>query len=168
MQLLAIRHAIASDRDAFARTGKDDALRPVTREGARKMKAAARGLRRLVDRIDVIAASPLTRAQQTASIVAEAYGELPTLTVPALAPDSNPEALARWLRQQSSAAVVAVVGHEPHMGEVVTWFMTGHEESRVAFRKGGACLLELGKRARAGEAVLQWALTPSQLRRLGR
>jgi hypothetical protein len=51
---------------------------------------------------------------------------------------------------------------------LVTWCMTGQVESRVALRKGGACLLEFSARPAAGGATLQWALTPSQLRRIGR
>ena len=32
MELVVVRHAIAEDREAFARTGKDDAARPLTRK----------------------------------------------------------------------------------------------------------------------------------------
>ena len=47
MKLLLIRHAIAEEREDFARTGKDDRLRPLTDEGRKKMKQAARGLRKI-------------------------------------------------------------------------------------------------------------------------
>src|SRR5258708_2037922 len=43
MKLLIIRHAIAEDREDFARTGKDDSLRPITDEGKKKMKQRAGG-----------------------------------------------------------------------------------------------------------------------------
>jgi len=33
-------------------------------------------------------------------------------------------------------------------------------------KKGGACLLELDPKSRAGKATLIWSLTPSILRRL--
>ena len=168
MQLLVIRHAIAKERETFAATDEDDSRRPLTKRGERKMKDVAAGLRRVVGTIDALGASSLVRAQQTAEIVAEAYGGLPVHTVEALSPDSEPRALVRWLRQQCSANVVAIVGHEPHLGILVTWLMTERLASRVALRKGGACLLELSARAAAGGATLQWALTPSQLRRIGR
>ena len=61
MRLLLIRHAIAEEREDFARTGKDDGLRPLTDDGRKKMKQAARGLRGLVPDIDLLATSPLTR-----------------------------------------------------------------------------------------------------------
>ena len=64
MQLLVIRHAIAVEREDFARTGKDDRLRPLTDEGRKKMKQGAKGLRQLAPRIDLLATSPLTRAHR--------------------------------------------------------------------------------------------------------
>ena len=166
MQLLVIRHAIAEEREVFAATGEDDSRRPLTERGARKMLDVAEGLLTLVDAIDVLAASPLVRAQQTAGIVAEVYGGLPVLTEHALAPEGDLRDVVRWLRQQSSANVIAVVGHEPTLGVLVTWLMCGLEDSRITLRKGGACLLEFSARPAAGGATMQWALTPSQLRRM--
>ena len=132
------------------------------------MKEVVAGLRRVVSTLDTLAASSLVRAQQTAEIVAEGYGDLPVHTVKALSPENEPEALLGWLQQRGAADTVAVVGHEPHLGILVTWLMTGHASSSVALRKGGACLLDFSAHAAAGGATLQWALTPSQLRRIGR
>ena len=167
MQLLVIRHGIAEDPETFAATGQDDSRRPLTKRGARKMEDVAAGLRQIVDTIDVLGASPLLRAQQTAEIVARAYGDLPVITTKALVPESEPSALVRWLEPHAAAEVVAIVGHEPHLGILVTWLMTGRTDSRVELRKGGACLLEFSAPAAAGNATLQWALTPSQLRSIG-
>ena len=154
------------EREEFAPRGADDDLRPLTEEGRRKMAAGAKGLRQLVDRLDVLAASPLVRAQQTAAIVAEAYGGIRVATTTSLRPDSAPSELLSWLKAQQGE-VVAIVGHEPHFGMLATWLMTGRAESRIPLRKGGACLLEFDGRPREGDAMLQWALTASQLRRMG-
>lgn len=167
MQLLVIRHAIAEERSPHD-TGGDDARRPLTPLGESKMRDAAMGLRSLVERIDVIGASPLVRAQQTAAIVAAAFGGPPVNTVTALSPGGDVRALALWLQSHDSANVVAAVGHEPDLGRVVTWLMTGLEESRVQMKKGGICLLDVSAPAAARSATLQWALKPSQLRRMGR
>lgn len=166
MQLLMIRHAIAETPEEFAASGADDGLRPLTKDGRRKMAAGAKGLRRLVPALDVLAASPLVRAQQTAAIVAERYGDIPIVTTPALQPDGKPSAFLSWLRTQEGD-VVAAVGHEPHLGVLVTWLLTGLAESRVPLGKGGACLLEFASRPQKGDAKLRWALTPGQLRRIG-
>jgi len=165
MQLVVIRHAIALEREEFAPTGRDDSLRPLTDKGRAKMKKAAVGLRELVPEISVLAASPFTRAQQTARIVAAEYGRLRVITTSSLEPDSAFEEFAEWLRTRRGDTV-AVVGHEPHLGTLVTWLMTGIEESRVPMKKGAACLLEFPGKPARGTARLHWALTASQLGRL--
>ena len=87
------------------------------------------------------------------------------MTTASLDPDSELEAFAEWLRARR-ADVVAVVGHEPHLGTLVTWLLTGLDDSRVPMRKGAACLLEFRSRPAPGKARLHWALTASQLGRL--
>jgi phosphohistidine phosphatase len=167
MQLLVIRHGIAEDAEKFAASGEDDSRRPLTKSGRRKMKEVAAGLLELVESIDVIAASPLVRAQQTAGIVAKAFDGMSVETVEALSPESDPADLVDWLGKHATAEVVAVVGHEPHLGMLVTWLMTERRESQVAMSKGGAALLEFDSRVAARSGTLQWLLTGSQLRRIG-
>jgi len=165
MKLLLIRHAIAEEQEDFARTGKDDRLRPLTDEGRKKMKQAARGLKGLVPEIDLLATSPLTRAAQTGAIVDSVYGGLKEVEIDELSPETTPDAFLRWLRKQKEE-VVAAVGHEPSISLILSWLLTGNERRIHAFRKGGACLLELKDEPAAGTATLLWALTPAQLRGL--
>src|SRR6185295_647822 len=126
MKLLLLRHAIAEEREDFARTGKDDRLRPLTDEGRKKMKQAARGLKGLVPEIDLLATSPLTRAAQTGAIVDSVYGGLKEVEIDALAPETTPDAFLRWLRQRKEE-VVAAVGHEPSISLILSWLLTGNE-----------------------------------------
>ena len=167
MQLLVIRHGIAEDPSTVVATGQDDPGPPLSKEGKKMMKRVAAGLRELVDKVDVIGASPLLRAQQTAQIVAKAYNDLRVVTVEELLPESDPPALMSWLGQHSTVDVVAIVGHQPNLGLVVTWLMSGIKASRVALTKGGTCLLEFSSSVSPGNGTLQWLLTPSQLRRNG-
>ena len=168
MQLLVIRHAIAEDRETFASSGRDDSQRPLTATGRDKMRRAVAGLRRAVPKIDLLAASPYVRAMQTAKVVAEAYEIAEIKTVDSLVPDAPLQGFLLWLERKAPARVVAAVGHEPHLGELVTWLMSGLPESRVEMKKGGAALLEFQGQPGAGVGVLQWLLTPGQLRDLGR
>ena len=168
MKLLVIRHAIAEDRDAFAVTGQPDGNRPLTDEGRRKMKAAARGLARVVPEIDVLASSPLLRAAQTADIVARGYGGVEMQTVEELSPERRPDELLGWLRTHQPDETVAVVGHEPHLGFLAGWLLTGRNDSFVYFKKGGAVLLEFDDPPAGGNAVLAWARPPRLLRWLGK
>lgn len=165
MRLLLIRHAIAEEREDFARTGKDDRLRPLTDEGRKKMRQAARGLRGQVPEIDLLATSPLTRAAQTGAIVDSVYGGLKVVEIEELAPDTTPAAFLLWLRQRKEGTIAAI-GHEPSLGQILSWLLTGTERHLLSFRKGGACLLELPGEVAAGTATLLWALTPAQLRQL--
>ena len=149
MHLLIVRHAIAENMEAFAKTGRPDSERPLTKQGRTVMARVAKGLGGQVKSIDVLAASPLVRAAQTAAIIAKEYDAMSVTTVPALAPDSEPEAFAAWLRTQRNVDVVAVVGHEPHLGTLITWLISGVRDSHVTLDKGGACMLEIeGKPAR--------------------
>jgi phosphohistidine phosphatase len=164
MHLLVIRHAIAEDREEFARGGRPDAERPLTAFGRRRMARNARGLRRVAPPVHVIGTSPHARADETARILAASLGVATVETVDALAPDQPPQALLPWLNRQPADAVVAVVGHEPNLGTLITWLLGGGEAANAELKKGGACLLQLGDRAEPGRAVLQWLLTPAHLR----
>jgi phosphohistidine phosphatase len=165
MKLLLIRHAIAEEREDFARTGKDDRLRPLTDDGRKKMKQAARGLYHLCSDIDLLATSPLTRAAQTGAIIDAVYGGLKEVEIDQLSPEAKPTDFLRWLRQQKHETIAAV-GHEPSISLILSWLLTGSERRIFAFRKGGACLLDFPDEVGAGTATLLWALTPAQLREL--
>ena len=168
MNLLVVRHAPAGDRAQWRAEGKDDALRPLTAEGKRRMGEVARGLARLAGPPEALAASPLVRAGQTARILARALGVGVTDELAALAPGSPPQAILPWLRARSGLDLVAVVGHEPHLGQLASWLLAGRSRSFVTLKKGGACLLDLGARPGPGRAELAWLLAPAQLRRLPR
>ena len=165
MRLLVIRHAIAEELTA----GDDraDAERRLTGRGRRRMRAGAAGLARVVDRIDVLATSPLVRAEQTATIVSDAFDGLTLTRVDALANKPVKDVL-RWVQGQAADATVALVGHEPQLGMLVSWLLSGEQRSFVNFRKGGACLLEFPRGVRAGRATLLWMLAPRELRKLGK
>lgn len=162
MQLLIVRHACAEKRDLFGKTGNPDALRPLTQKGRRRMRQGARGLRALVDSLDVLASSPYDRARQTAEILAEAFAVAPVI-VPALAPAGDVSEVIAWLGRQQERRV-ALVGHEPDLGRLAALLLTGAEADFLPLKKGAACCLEFTERPRAGAARLKWLLTSTQLR----
>ncbi len=164
MQLLLIRHAIAEEREDYASTGKRDAERPLTAFGRRRMAKNARGLRRIAPTIDIIVSSPYTRAMETARIVAETLGVKSNVVTETLIPERHPKEFLAWLAGQSADAVIAAVGHEPHVGRMLQWAIAQQAESHAVFKKGGVCLLEFDSAVKAGTAVLQWLVTPAQLR----
>lgn len=166
MQLVIIRHARAEDALDFARTGQSDAQRPLTDSGRKRMRRAVAGLLREVEFIDVLASSPLLRARQTAEIVSEAYVGRTVIELDLLAPGGDPERLRAWLRGQRDDAVVAIIGHEPDLSELISWLLTGRHDSFLVLKKGAVCLLNLDADVTPGHARLVWLQTASQLANL--
>ena len=166
MQVLLIRHAPAVDRGEFAASGEDDSLRPLTELGRRKMQRIARGLHQLMPNLDLLAASPLTRARETADLLDHEYGGLERVEISELTPDAPTSALLRWLRERRED-VLALVGHEPDLSRHASWLLAAKRKPFLRFRKGGACLLELEGNPRPGGAHLVWAIPPRALRDIG-
>ncbi len=166
MELLVIRHAIALDREEFAETGVSDDLRPLTKGGRAKMRREAPALARLVPGVQLLVASPLVRARDTAAILERAYEGVMVETEESLRPDAAPSEFTRWLRGQPEVDTVAAVGHEPHLGMLVSWLLARRRTPFVSLKKGGACLLAFDEPPREGRARLVWAMPPAALRAL--
>jgi phosphohistidine phosphatase len=167
MQVLIVRHAPAADREDFAQTGQSDDLRPLTNRGKTKMIHNINGLKKVLPEIERIAASPLIRAQQTAGLLASAYSDAIRETLPALAPGSfESEVLAYLQKHAQTEQTIALVGHEPDLGALATWLLTGEVDIWMPLKKGSACLLEFTDEVEAGEAELCWMLRPKQMRLL--
>lgn len=165
MELLVVRHAIAEEREAFAATGRDDAERPLTADGARKMRRTARGLHALVPSVDAIVSSPLARASETAEILRREYEVDEVHTADVLTPGTPVQDVVSWL-ERYDREVVMLVGHEPQLGRLVTYIVSGVDQPGVEVKKGAACLIELDAPPKAGKARLLWAIPPSVLRDL--
>jgi len=165
MKLLVVRHAAAMEREEFASTGESDDLRPLTDKGKAEMRLVAEGLRSEVSALHVLATSPLVRARQTAEIIAEAYGLGDSEVIDSLKPGASFDEFVSWCAGRGDTKVIAVVGHEPHLGALTTWLLAGTSESRIRFRKGGACLLDFDSQPERDSGTLNWLLTPRQLSR---
>jgi phosphohistidine phosphatase len=163
MELLIIRHAIAGDRAEWAQTGRPDHERPMTAEGERRMRENAAALRTLVPDLEVIATSPFTRAAETAAVVSEVYDGLGVVDLPTLAHGSDPEDVVAWLVDRAETTI-ALVGHEPDLGRLASWFIAGELEPLVRFKKGGACLLRFDGPPGPARGDLRWLAPPKLLR----
>jgi phosphohistidine phosphatase len=164
VRVLLVRHAAAVDRLAFEGA---DADRPLTAEGARRFRRAARALAVRLPEIQAIASSPRLRARETADLLAaELAGDSERLDLGALEPDARPAATLAWLRSRRELDTVALVGHEPQLSRLEAWLLVARERPLAAFKKGGAALVEIPGRIAAGRALLAWHLTASQLRDL--
>jgi len=134
------------------------------------MARAAQGLKRLGIVPDVVLSSPLSRAQETAQIVARALApDLPVQIYPALAPGHAPTEVLSGLRAHAAATHLVLVGHQPDLGVLASHLLTGSSGlAPLPFKKGGVAAFAVAALPPRRHAVLQWFLTPKQLRAIGR
>jgi phosphohistidine phosphatase len=164
MDLYLVRHAIAFDRDPV--TWAVDAERPLTPDGVTKFRQAARGLRTLVPKVDVVLSSPWRRAWDTALLLqSEAKWPAPQ-SCDALT-GSDIAALLAAIAAHDEARSVALVGHEPHLSAFGTSLLFPLAEAAVIeMKKGGVAYIETAGPAAGSSAILRWLLPPRILRRL--
>ena len=159
MLLLLIRHAHAGDRDPVKYP--DDTLRELTDRGRRTQKDVARWMRDNDLLSGAILSSPWVRAWQTAMIVAEICGnQVKPLECPALAGPPELPALRKAIEPVRGESVVALVGHDPWMGELAALLLSGRNDGlEIDFPKSGVLGLE-SSMLTAGEGVLRFFLRP--------
>lgn len=163
MDIILMRHGRAAERGSH--TGPDEE-RPLTGDGIKRLQRAMPGLRKVVPRVDQVATSPLLRARQTAELVGKAYATEPE-EQPLLAPGSALQAIGRWLARQKGE-VVLLVGHEPDLGRLASWFLTGSEESFLPLKKGAICLIHFTGKPSIAKGELRLFFSAGQLRRMAR
>ncbi|WP_009633233.1 phosphohistidine phosphatase SixA [Synechocystis sp. PCC 7509] len=141
MELYLIRHGIAQERNL---TINDDD-RTLTKVGQDKTKEVAKRLYNLGLHFDVILTSPLVRSLQTAEIFSflQPKGELQVSTD--LAPNGNIHAWLNWLevQQYPSATKLALVGHQPNLGEWASMLVWGEAREALILKKAGIIGLNL-------------------------
>ena len=157
MELFVIRHAIAVPGSMLLA----DADRPLSPKGRARFSQAVLGLQCLKIRFDQLYHSPWLRAVETAELLA------PVLAGQAVCSPALARAPSQELLEALVGARVALVGHEPWMGELVAWLTTGAppDGSVFAFKRGGVAWLE--GQPQPGRMVLQAFLPPKVLRELG-
>ena len=161
-ELYLIRHGLAEARgDAWP----DDAKRPLTADGMSRMRKTARRLARLGMSVEVVLSSPLVRARQTAEIIAGGLDSRPSLVnVDSLAPGGTYAALLADLEKHTRKARIALVGHEPALGELAARLIGSRHP--IEFKKGAVCRIDIDDLPPAGPGDLRWLLTPKILRAL--
>jgi phosphohistidine phosphatase len=164
VELYIVRHAIAAERGP---EWPDDDKRPLTERGVDRFKECVEGLRSYDVELDVIFTSPLVRARQTAEYLSAGLtGKPPIKTADALAPGhTSVEVMEQIAREARSATRVALVGHEPDLGELAAW-LVGTKRS-IPFKKGGVCRLDLDSLS-SRYGTLAWHMPPRALRKLAR
>jgi phosphohistidine phosphatase len=163
-ELYLIRHGLAAERgDNYP----DDTKRPLTSDGVQKLRREAKALLALDVTFDVILTSPLVRTRQTAEIIGAAFRNPPPIVnMPSLAPGGSHNAIVEELAKQQRRHRIALVGHEPGIGELAGRLVGLRRP--IEFKKGAICRIDVAALPPTGPGRLRWFLTPRILRKIGK
>jgi len=107
------------------------------------------------------------RTRQTAETIASVFRTAPPIiNVQALAPGGTHNAIVDELSRQHRRHHIAIVGHEPGIGELAARLM-GLRRA-LDFKKGAICRIDVAALPPAGPGQLRWFLTPRILRKIGK
>ncbi|MGH9521954.1 MAG: phosphohistidine phosphatase SixA [Terriglobales bacterium] len=157
-----VRHASAGQHKADP--AKDE-KRPLDSDGIEQCNTVGRGLAALDTHVDLILSSPLKRASQTASLVANelAYEDKIVLT-PSLRPDATYAKFTALLDEYARHEAIMVVGHNPNLSEFLGRVIGGGGRAGIELKKGAVARVEVDRR----RGILHWMLTPKTVRTLSK
>lgn len=163
MNLIIVRHALAEDREEFAKKNLEDSLRPLTAKGRKKMIKMMEWVSPLLGEVDMIVTSPYLRAVETAQLLQSYWKKLDIKEVAELVPHSPPVAFMKWLKAHAKDKKnVLMVGHDPHLSLFLSYLLAGKNESFIELKKSGIALVEIGSFAdiETSSARLLWLAQP--------
>src|SRR5215475_6755536 len=156
-----LRHASAGKSTLNA---KKDEQRPLDEEGILQARYVGRVLANIDVQVDQIISSPLKRALQTATLVAnELAFEAAVQIDDALRPEAEFDQFQTMLARARRYEAVMVVGHNPSLTEFLSKAISGGTEAaHIDFKKGAAAKVEMNGRT----GTLQWLVTSKVARTL--
>ena len=162
MKLYLLRHAIAAERDPDKYP--DDALRPLTAAGSKKMIKVADALDQMGLKVDLILSSPFLRARQTAEIARKRLHlrKERLLLIDALAPSRDPGTLVAEIQAKYVVDNLLLVGHEPDLSNLVSLLLSGDTTIPITMKKAGICCLSVEELVAGKCAGLEWLINPGQ------
>ncbi len=156
--IVLLRHGIAEEKSG----AKKDEERSLTADGHARMKQIAKGLERVLPRVQEIHSSTLLRAVQTALWVSKGYrSRVKVETTNALAPSASTDDFLAFLKGLAARRVI-LVGHEPTLSNWLKALVGAKGDFEL--KKGGCYGVRITS---DGKATLEWLLSPRVLRRLG-
>ena len=154
MNLYLMRHAdagVSRDNPLL------DAKRGLVKEGKQQCMLMAGVLAGLNAQIDVVIASPLKRALQTAQFVATEIGfDGKVIPSPALKPDGDYAGFQQLISKYADREGVLVAGHNPNISLFMGKLLTGNGGGNIRVRKGSIARIDMARRP----AQLQWLVDP--------
>jgi phosphohistidine phosphatase len=160
MNLYLMRHANAG---LPRENPKLDAKRALIKEGKDQCMLMARVLSALKVQVDVILASPLKRATQTAQFVGTELGfEGKVEICAALAPGADYAEFVQLLAKYADREGVLAVGHNPDLFQYLGRLITGNGGASIRLRKGSVARIDFDSHP----PRLHWLIDPRSARAL--
>lgn len=156
-----LRHASAGNH--LANPAKDE-RRPLDEEGILQARYIGRLLANLDVQVEQILTSPLKRARQTASLVANELAFEGAIDIDdALRPPAQYAQFQAMLSRLRDRDAVMIVGHNPSLADFLSKSISGTGgAAQIDFKKGAVARVEINGR----KGTLQWLATPKIARTL--
>ncbi|MDD1684349.1 MAG: phosphohistidine phosphatase SixA [Methanoregula sp.] len=160
MDVFILRHGKAES------AGPDigEADRRLTEKGRGEIASAGRWIASQGIRFDLIAASPLVRAQETAAIIADALGQRDCLvTWKVLGPGGNPDEICHVIGKHTDTRAILLVGHEPLLSALISRIISGEQTAAIGLSKGSLAKIREFTYSMSPSGELHWLLTVKQM-----
>jgi phosphohistidine phosphatase len=158
MDLYIVRHAWAGQ---FGDPQwPDDRQRPLTDEGKKRFAVLSALLADRGVTPTRIAASPMVRCRQTATILAKAMPQPAEVVLrEELLPDGDIDSLLSWTAGQAAEhPQIAWVGHAPDVS-FITLALIGNPNGSLRFAKGAVAAVRFDDKPQLGAGELRWLVT---------
>lgn len=154
MLLYLLRHG-----DALM-NGYNERTPPLSEEGKTSIYKLADYIKSQKIRFTNIISSPLLRAWQTATIIAEILNHNPVIIESEnLLPECDPEKLLNELTNFSDDGKFLLVGHQPLLGAMISTLIS-KRDAAIEMKKASFACVEINKPILAGKGVLKFLLNP--------
>jgi phosphohistidine phosphatase len=153
MRVYLVRHAESVDRIGTM----PDSVRYLTARGRSSFREIASRFRETGATPALLFTSPCVRAVQTAEILSEAIRyDGAVIVAPQLAPGFDPDGLDAILSECPGSGEVALVGHEPDLGRLLTLLLS--LKTAYAMRKGAIAAVDLPDSGDRSRGAFAWLL----------
>jgi phosphohistidine phosphatase len=160
VDIFILRHGKSEEA---ASAGSDEARR-LTKKGKEEILSVALWMAMQEFTFDLIAASPLVRAQETAAIVA---GVLKTrkrpVTWDVLVPGGDSDTVCREIGRHDKAGAILLVGHEPLLSSLIGRIIAGNDQAGIVMTKGGLAKIRNFSFTQNPAGELHWLITARQM-----
>jgi phosphohistidine phosphatase len=165
LDLFILRHGDAGNRlsDPIK-----DTKRQLTVSGKKEVVEIAKSLKKLGVKFNIIFSSPLSRAFQTAKIIAEEYKFKKQIEQSEeLKPNGSKDFLYNKLSKLNIDSVILIVGHEPYLSSMINDIISNNKNSNnIILKKAGLSRIKITSTVPTLKGELRWLLTPRILKKI--